>query len=204
MKLKGVLIGLICLVNMNVFADTFDRMKQLPAEIVIDAKDDTLNFKKGSRSDSFFVTQNEGVADTYRQTYHSELCFASVTHQPAQVGRMSNAKVKRYIKDITHFQITRQDSFKVGSDRFFMNVESVPEQTTVLLVAGQKESFIKIDVTCQIMPDLKQRSNEKTAIYFAKKIAESVMPFLNEKNVSQALKNDSQSSVQSDTQTEGK
>lgn len=173
MKLEILLAGVMVMCAVSVNADTLEQMQRLPDRIIVEEQDETLNFQKGTRPDSFYIFEDAELGNSYRQTYHSSICFASITHQPANVGRMSHAKVKRYIKDITRFQITQQNSYKLGNDTYFVNVGATPEQTTILMVAGKDDSFIKVDMTCQTLPIISARANVKSAIGWTKKIAET-------------------------------
>ncbi len=180
MNFKKFLIGIICLTVINARADTLEKMKQLPEQIVVDTADDTLNFQKGTRPDSFFTIEDAKLGNGYRQTYHNDICFASITQEPANVGRMSNVKVKRYLKDISQFQVTAQDDYKSGATSFFMNVGATPEQTSVLMLSGKDTSFLKIHVTCQVLPQLSESINRKSTVAWAKKIADAAVSVLNE------------------------
>lgn len=180
MKLKILVVGIALLCAATVYADTLDQMQQLPDKIVVDEQDETLNFLKGMRPDSFYVYEDAALGNSYRQTYRSAICFASITYQPAHVGRMSHAKVKRHIKETTKFQITQQNSYKLGRDTFFMNTGATPEQTTVLMLAGRENLFIKVDMTCQTLPVISGKANVKSAIAWTKKLAETASTLLNE------------------------
>ncbi len=175
MNLKIFLMGIVCLAAINVQADTLEKMKRLPGKIVIDTVDNTLNFTKGTRPDSFSVMENDEIGNGYRQTYHNDVCYASVTYQPALVGRMSNVKIKRHLKDITRFQITAQDAYKAGTESFYMNVGTTPEQTTVLMLSGKGKAFLKVHLSCQALPNFSERVHGKAVVSWAKKIADAAV-----------------------------
>ncbi len=178
MKLKLFLMGIMCLTASVGLADTLDDVKSLPDTIVIDTADETLNFQKGTRPDSFYVTDDGENGKIYRQTYHNAICFASVTYEPAHIGRMSNIKMKRELKDISHFQITRQDKYKSGKKVFYMNIGAMPEQTTVLMLSGKETTFLKVHLSCQSLAQKTALDNEKTTIYWAKQIVDTIVPVL--------------------------
>ena len=171
MKSGILLIGVALLCAMPVRADMAEQMKSLPDKIVVSNEDDTLNFRKGTRSDSFFVFEDKVNGNRYRQTYQNSVCLASVTYQPANIGRMSNAKVKRRIKELTKFQVSRQDSYRLGAHTFFMNAGSTPEQAVILMLAGKENALIKVDMVCQALPYMNERANMKSAIFWAKELA---------------------------------
>ena len=178
MKLKLLITAILCCATVTTQAHVLMAMQNLPEKIIVDENDDTLNFQKGIRPDSFYIEKDKELGTTYRQTYHNAVCHVSVVHEPAHIGRMSNIKIQKYIKENTHFQITRQDSEKMGDIRFYMNVGATPEQTTVLMVGGYDNYLIKIHNSCQMLPEMTFKANEKTAIYWTRAIIKKILPHL--------------------------
>ncbi|MBQ9089954.1 MAG: hypothetical protein IJY58_02780 [Alphaproteobacteria bacterium] len=178
MKLNLWITVMLCCSTMTAQAHVLTAMQDLPEKIIVDENDTTLNFQKGIRPDSFYIEKDKELGTTYRQTYSNAVCHASVTHLPAHIGRMSNIKVQKYIKENTHFQITRQDSEKIGDIRFYMNVGATPDQTTVMMIGGYDNSLIKIHNSCQMLPDMTFKANEKTAIYWTKMIVKKILPLI--------------------------
>ncbi len=180
MNLKVILTGIICVMSGVVQANPMEKMQQLPETVVISTEDESLNFKKGTRPDAFHVIEDAQLGDGYQQTYRSDVCFASVTYQPANIGRMSNVKIRRQLKEMTQFQITRQDAYKSGSQQFYMNVGVTPEQSVVLMLSGKGTSFLKIHLSCQTLPGWSTHVNEKAAMGWAQKIADEVVAVFND------------------------
>lgn len=149
-----------------------------PEIIVTDKQDLSLNVLKSSQPHAFYQTETVDGKRAYSQIYRSDMCQIKVSFEPQTVGRMSDNKVKRYIKAKTYFKITQQDSKKIEKKRFFYNVGTQPDQIDSLMIAGTDEYIVQIRMTCYPFASLSQSENEKVVVQMSEEIAKTIMPVL--------------------------
>ena len=150
----------------------------LPEMIVTDKQNPSLNVLKSSQPYAFYQSETADGKKSYSQIYRSDMCQVKISFEPQTVGRMSDNKIKRHIKEKTHFQITGQDSKKIEKKRFFYNIGVKSDQIDALMMTGTNARIIQIRTTCYPFVALNQNENEKIVVRMSSEIAKAIMPIL--------------------------
>lgn len=145
-----------------------------PQNFEVSYPDDSFRFSKNGRSDSFQTLKNEEKTVGFSQDYLNSACFARITYFYPNLGRLSNTKLKRYLKESTPFQITHQDSAKTAGNRYHYTISAHPDQIDVFLAEQVDNNILQIRLTCQTLPALTQKENQRLALDWAKSMAEKL------------------------------
>lgn len=129
-------------------------------------------FSKNPRSDSFQTLVDNEETVGVAQDYISDVCLARISYFNPKLGRLSNTKIKRYLKEKTYFQITYQDSSDISGERNHYTVSTHPDQTDVLLVKQTGNNLLQVRLTCQTAASFTQKENRQAAVEWAKTLAE--------------------------------
>ncbi len=149
-----------------------------PQNFEVSSPDNSYRFSKNSRSDSFQTLKNEEKIIGFSQDYLNSACLARISYFYPNLGRLSNTKIKRYLKEKTPFQITRQDSDKTDGNRYHYTVSAHPDQIDVFLVEQFDNNILQIRLTCQTLPALTQKENQRLSLDWAKSMEEKLSTVL--------------------------
>lgn len=134
--------------------------------------DSSFRFEKNARADAFQVLKNEENTIGVAQDYKNSVCFVRISYFYPNMGRLSNTKLRRYLKEKAPFQITHQNSVEINKKRYHYIISSHADQTDVLLISRVENNMIQIRETCQTLPALSQKENRRLSLDWAKIIAE--------------------------------
>ena len=149
-----------------------------PQNFEVSYPDASFRFSKNSRSDSFQTLKSEEKLIGFSQDYSNSACLARITYFYPNLGRLSNTKLKRYLKEQTPFQITHQDSDQTAGNRYHYTVSAHPDQIDVFLVEQFDNNILQIRLACQTLPALTQKENKRLSVDWAKFIAEKLSTVL--------------------------
>ena len=192
MRLKSLNFGLCLLlpmmtaplvasaVNTDFSIDKITQQQTIlfPQNFEVSSPDNSYRFSKNSRSDSFQTLKNEEKIIGFSQDYLNSACLARISYFYPNLGRLSNTKIKRYLKEKTPFQITRQDSDKTDGNRYHYTVSAHPDQIDVFLVEQFDNNILQIRLTCQTLPALTQKENQRLSLDWAKSMEEKLSTVL--------------------------
>ena len=192
MRLKSLNFGLCLLlpmmtaplvasaVNTDFSIDKITQQQTIlfPQNFEVSSPDNSYRFSKNSRSDSFQTLKTEEKIIGFSQDYLNSACLARISYFYPNLGRLSNTKIKRYLKEKTPFQITRQDSDKTDGNRYHYTVSAHPDQIDVFLVEQFDNNILQIRLTCQTLPALTQKENQRLSLDWAKSMEEKLSTVL--------------------------
>lgn len=139
------------------------------------SSDPSLNFAKNPRMELFKTLQANGQTIGYSQAYLNPLCFAAISYFYPNLGRLSNAKIKRYLKDTTAFQITHQNSTHLDDLRLHYMAGAQKDQTDLLMATALKDNILQIRMTCQTQSNLSEKENRKNAVFWSKEMTRRII-----------------------------
>lgn len=181
MRLKIFLFGLIacCFSTATVQAQTEKTALKKPQELtkasfadtIAVSDDESMRFVKNPQAELFQALKADEQIIGYAQAYLNPLCFATVSFFYPNLGRLSNAKIKRYLKEETAFQITHQNSTRLDNIRLHYMAGAQKDQTDVLMATDLKDNILQVRTTCQTIPSLNAKENRKRAVFWSKEIA---------------------------------
>lgn len=141
----------------------------------IQTPDSSFRFSKSPHENAFqTLTENEKTIGV-SQDYRNDFCLARISYFNPHLGRLSNTKIKRYLKEKTFFQITHQDSADINENRYHYTIGSYPDQTDILLAGQMKNNILQIRMSCQTSPAFSQKENRQLTMVWAKAIVSQIL-----------------------------
>ncbi len=146
-----------------------------PQSFEIPFPDASFRFEKNVRADAFQILKDGEKSVGVAQDYKSDVCLARISYFYPNMGRLSNTKLRRYLKEKTPFQITHQDSIDINNKRCHYIISSQADQTDVLLVGQIDNNILQIRETCQTLPARSQKENRRLSLDWAKAVIEKLL-----------------------------
>lgn len=140
-------------------------------------KNDAFNFIQNPLPELFQLLHDQEGKTVIgaSQSYHNGICLATISYFYPNLGRLSNTKIKRYLKESTNFQITHQDSTHTDTTRFHYMAGDQKDQTDVLMATAVHDNILQVRTTCQPLPHLTQKENRKKTIFWTKDLAQKTL-----------------------------
>lgn len=149
-----------------------------PQNFEVSYPDASFRFSKNSRSDSFQIVKNEEKTVGFSQDYSNSACLARITYFYPNLGRLSNTKLKRYLKEKTPFQITHQNSLETAGKRYYYTLSAHSDQIDVFSVGQFDNNILQLRLTCQTLPTFTQKENQRLSLDWTQSVAEKLSMIL--------------------------
>ena len=146
-------------------------LAKMPPVVLVSQDIRDMNFSKSQRVDALWDYESTEKGKGVAQYYENAFCLAKLSVYTDNAGRISNNKVQRALKDKTAvFPFYSQKNLKAGKFKFY-GVYGVDEDiSNTLLLSAYKNNFVKIRVTCSVLPrfssdEYNRKINEMTTIF---------------------------------------
>lgn len=152
-----LLTGVVCMHN-QALAASFSEEKVsacllgMPPVILISQDMRDLNFSKSPLVDAFWNYESVQKGKGFSQQYENAFCTAKIAFYHDNQGRLSNNKVLRELKDKTTFPFLRQRNLKTSGVKFYGAYGQDDDVSNTLLLANFKNYFLRLRVTCSVLP----------------------------------------------------
>lgn len=124
----------------------------LPQVVLISQDMRDLNFSKSQYVDAFWDYESGKTGQGFAYQYQNSFCHAKVQLYRDNQSRLNNIKVQRMLKDKTTFPVQKQKNLKIGNTKFYGAYGQDEDVSNTLIYGDYKENFLKIRMTCMVLP----------------------------------------------------
>ena len=156
-----------------------DCVLHLPQVVLISQDMRDLNFSKSQYVDAFwdYESLQKGLGFAYQ--YQNSFCHAKVHLYKNNQSHLTNTKVQRMLKDKTSFLVQKQKNLKIGKTKFYGVYGQDEDVSNLLLYGDYKEHFLKVRMTCSILPRFSDTKYQQTVDEMTTIFIEGIVDSLN-------------------------
>ena len=154
-------------------------MLHLPQVVLISQDMRDLNFSKSQYVDAFWDYEANQKGKGYSYHYQNSFCHAKVQLYRDNQVHLTNAKVQRLLKDQASFLVQKKKNIKVGKTKFYGAYGQDEDISNMLLYGNYKDNFLKIRISCSVLPRFSDEKYQQTVDEMSTIFAEGIVDSLN-------------------------
>lgn len=151
----------------------------LPQVVLINPDMRDFNFSKSQYIDAFWDYEANQKGQGYSYHYQNSFCHAKVHLYRDNQVHLTNAKIQRLLKDQSSFQVQKKKNIKIGKIKFYGAYGQDEDISNVLLYGNYKDHFLKIRISCSVLPRFSDEKYQQTVDEMSTIFAEGIVDSLN-------------------------